>query len=304
MALGMAADAHAQTLPVTYKNSTYVLEYDPETKILICSSNNTNCVWRTEISRRVMSFNNVAAVATPAGPVIIYSEDNCNTSFALPHFRTGSLTVENSGESLTGPIGSGWLLSCVFQVEQYGAKVVCQVQVPQNYYKMREYKLDINMWGNHQELDRSALQEYPKGNVPESVRVTDTAMKFQADCPKGFRHTKVDETSYAMYGPTNDVFMTIFTDAVASPVEELGEAYMAELGVNVVHRSMETLDNGEPAYLLMGNGTVNGVPSLHVGVVYSNNERTWVLSYTGRADVGDAYVGSFMEMLNSFEPLT
>lgn len=301
--LGSAVAAYAQTLPVTYKNSTYVLEYDAGTKILEVSSNNTNCVWRTEISRRVASFMDIAAVATPAGPVIVYTEDNYATYFALPHFRTGSLTVENSGESLRGTVGQGWLVSCVFQVEQYGAKLVCELQEPQNQFKIREYKMDINMWGNHQAIETSDPYESPKGQGSQSVRVSNAALKFRLDVPKGFRGTQVDEVSYAMYGPTNDVFMTIFSDSGASPIEELGEAYMQEMGVNVVHRSMETLDNGEPAYLLMGNGTVNGVPSLHVGVVYSNDAHTWVISYTGRADVADAYVGSFMEMLGSFEPL-
>lgn len=300
---GVATVAQAQTLPVTYKNSTYVLEYDAATKILVVSSNNTNCVWRTEISRRVMSFMNIAAAATPAGPVIVYCEDNYTTKFAIPHFRTGHLTVENSGEPLEGVIGRGWLMNCVFQVEQYGAKVVCQLQEPQSDFKIREYRMDINMWGTHQCVEQSDLQDYTGGQAAESVRVANAALKFQVDVPKGFRHTQVDDVSFAMYGPTNDVFMTIYSEGVASPIEELGEAYMSEMGVNVTHRSMESLDNGEPAYLLMGDGTINGVQSLHVGVVYSNNERTWVIAYTGRADVGDGYVNSFMEMLGSFEPL-
>ncbi len=299
-----AIAAQAQTLPVTYKNSTYMIEYDPSTKILVASSNNTNCVWRTEISRQVPSFMNIAAVATPAGPVIVYSEDNVTTRFALPHFRTGSLNAERSGESLRGVIGQGWLLNCVFQQGQYGAKAVCQLLEPNSGFKMREYRWDINFWGTHTCEASSDLRPWTSGTAPESGRVSNPELKFTADIPKGFRGTQVDEVSYGMYGPTNDVFMTVFSDAGASPIEELGEAYMQQMGVNVVHRSMEKLDNGEPAYLLMGNGTVEGVPSLHVGVVYSNNAHTWVISYTGRADVADAYVGSFMEMLNSFEPMT
>jgi hypothetical protein len=251
-----------------------------------------------------MSFMNIAAVATPAGPVIIYCEDNYTTKFALPHFRTGHLTVENSGEALEGVIGRGWLLNCVFQVEQYGAKAVCQLLEPQSNFKMREHRMDINMWGTHKCVEQSDLQEVTSGNTSESIRVSNAALRFRLDVPKGFRHTQVDETSFAMYGPTNDVFMTVYSEGVASPIKELGEAYMAQMGVNVVHRSMETLDNGEPAYLLMGKGAVNGIPSLHVGVCYSKGEHTWVISYTGREDVGDAYVNSFMEMLGSFEPLT
>lgn len=302
-ALSTAFTAAAQTLPVTYGNSTYVLEYDPGTKILEVSSNNTECVWRTEISREVASFMNIAAIATPAGPVIVYCEDDYQTHFALPNFRTGALPVENSGESLRGAIGRGWLLNCVFQQEQYGAKAVVQLLEPQSDFKMREYVLDINMWGTHQNTPSPDLQDWTSGTTAESGVVTNPALKFRIDVPKGFRHTQVDEISFAMYGPTNDVFMTIFSDEGGSPIEELGDAYMAEMGVNVVHRSMETLDNGEPALLLMGNGTINGVPSMHIGVVYSNGAHTWVLSYTGRADLEGAYVQSFMDMLNSFQPL-
>ncbi|MFO8081057.1 MAG: hypothetical protein R6V07_12215 [Armatimonadota bacterium] len=194
-------------------------------------------------------------------------------------------------------------VNALFQVEDYGAKAVVQLLEPQSGFRMREYKLDINMWGTHQVLETSDLQDWTTGTAPESDRVVNPALKFQLDVPKGFRGTQVDEVSYAMYGPTDNVFMSIFSDAGGSPIEELGEAYMAELGVEVVHRSMETLDNGEPAYLLMGNGTIEAVPSLHVGLVYSNGTHTWVISYTGRADAADAYLEAFMTMLNSFQPL-
>ncbi|MGM0491315.1 MAG: hypothetical protein ACQER1_00105 [Armatimonadota bacterium] len=300
---GVAVTASAQTLPITYRNSLYTITYDQSQKLLECSSNNVNAVWRTEISREVPSFSNIGAVATPAGPVIVYCEDDYQTKFAIPHFRTGSLQVENSGEPLTGVIGRGWLLNALFQVEDYGAKAVVQLLEPQSGFRMREYKLDINMWGTHQVLETSDLQDWTTGTAPESDRVVNPALKFQLDVPKGFRGTQVDEVSYAMYGPTDNVFMSIFSDAGGSPIEELGEAYMAELGVEVVHRSMETLDNGEPAYLLMGNGTIEAVPSLHVGLVYSNGTHTWVISYTGRADAADAYLEAFMTMLNSFQPL-
>ena len=300
--MGVAATASAQTLPVTYKSSTYILTYDAESMLLECSSDNENAVWRTEISRKVPSFSNIAAIATAAGPVIVYSEEDHQTKFALPHFRTGHLTVEHSGEPLTGVIGRGRLLNCLFQAEDYGAKLVCQLFEPQSG-RMREYKWDINMWGTHEALETSDLQDWTLGASPESGRVASADLKFQLDVPKGFRHTQVDETSFAMYGPTDDVFMSIYSDAGGSAIDELGEAYMAELGVDILHRSMETLDNGDPALLLMGNGTINDVLSLHVGVVYSNGAHTWVISYTGRADVEDAYVDTFIEMLNSFEPL-
>jgi hypothetical protein len=211
--------------------------------------------------------------------------------------------VENSGEPLRGTIGRGWLLNCLFQQEQYGAKLVTQLVESESSFKIREYKWDINMWGTHACIERGELQDWTVGVTPLSTRVVSDDLKFKIDVPQGFRHTQLDETSMAMYGPTDDVFISVYSDAGATPIEELGEAYMAELGVSIQHRSTETLDNGDPALLLMGYGTINEVPSVHVAVVYSNAQRTWVLSYTGRADIGDAYVPALMAALDSFEPL-
>jgi hypothetical protein len=301
-ALAAGAAPMAQTLPVTHGNSTYLVTYQPEEKLLEVASNNTECVWRTEISRSVPSFSSVAAIATAAGPVIIYSETGGSTHFALPHFRTGALTVENSGEPLRGVIGQGLLLNCVMQAEQYGAKVVCQLLEP-NRTQLREYKWDINMWGTHRCTETGELQPWVSGGTANSTRMVNSELKFELEVPQGFRPLALDETSMAFYGPTNDLFASVYSDGGATPIEELGDALMAELGVNVQHRSIETLDNGEPALLLMGTGVVNGLESLHVAIVYSNAARTWVLSYTGRADAGDAYMPAFMAMLNSFNPL-
>ena len=86
-------------------------------------------------------------------------QDDAQTYFALPHFRTGALKVEDSGEPLRGPIGRGLLLSCLFQAEQYGARLICQLLEPAATFRMREHRWDINMWGTHQSLGRSELQE-------------------------------------------------------------------------------------------------------------------------------------------------
>ena len=295
--------AHAQLLPVTHKNSTYFLLYDAEKKQLDCISENTDCSWRIVVSRTVPSFNDIAAIATAAGPVIVYTEENGNTYFALPHFRTGSLTVENSGEPLKGLVGQGRLLNCMFHPEEYGAKMICQLAEPGNAEAMREYKWDINMWGTHKNIDTSNELPWPPGATPNSQRVVNNDLKIKFDVPRGFRLALLDENSLAMYGPTDNLFMTIFSTTGAAPIEELGEAYMAELGVTVTYKSMEQLDNGNPALLLMGDGTIEGVPSLHAGIIFSNNDRTWVLSYTGRVDLGNAYVNSLLILLNSIEPL-
>ncbi len=299
-ALAVTVCAGAQVLPVSHGNSTYMLEYDAGSRTLQCSSNNINCVWRTTVSNQIDSFRDFAAVGTAAGPVVVYSEGN-QTRFVLLHFRTGSTNVENSGESLRGVIGPGWMLNCVMQSAQYGAKAVCQTVVGSTIH---EYRWDINMWGTHQKLagDTNA-GTYSAGTAVQSQAYSDPARRFTMDIPRGFRFAPQDDSSVALYGPTNDVFLTVFSDAGATPIAELGDAYMAELGVEVTHRSNEALANGQPALLLMGNGTVNGIPSLHVGLFFSTDQRTYVLSYTGRSDVADTYVPAFMEAIDSFGPM-
>lgn len=290
----------AQTLPVSSGNSTYVLNYDADRGRLECISNNTNCVWRTTVSESIGRFRDFAAVGTPAGPVIVYSEGN-QTRFVLLHFRTGATTIENSGEPLRGVIGTGWLLNCVMQAEQYGAKVVCQTVSGNG---IREYKWDINMWGTHKLLGEDAnAGTYTAGAAERSQAYADADLKFSSDIPQGFRATGLDEKSMAMYGPTNDVFISVYSDAGTVPIDELGEGYMAELGVTITHRSQETLDDGKPALLLMGNGTINEVASMHAALFFSANDRTYVISYTGRSDAGAAYVPALGEVMASFRAL-
>lgn len=296
----IAAAAHAQTLPITHKSYTYFVNYDPGSRELACVANAPDRTWNTAVSNQVGDFRDFAAVATAAGPVIVYSEGN-QTLFALVHFRAGSLSVERSGESLRGTIGAGWLLNCLMQKEEYGAKAVIQTVVGSTIH---EYKWDINMWGTHKLIDHNAnAGTYTPGAAPKSQAYSNAALEFTTDVPHGFRHTLNDANTLAMYGPSDGVYMTLFSDAGATPIAELGDAYMQELGVTVTHRSNETLPDGRTALLLMGNGTINEAPSLHVALLVSSATRTYVFSYTGREDIGNAYMPAFEEILNSFHPM-
>ena len=296
-AFSLSLAASAQTLPVTYKNSVYTLTYDAETKRLTCASDNTDCVWRVEVSQRVDDFRSFAAVATAAGPVIVYSEGN-QTFFALLHFRSGSTTVEGGGESLRGSIGAGWMLNCVMQAEQYGAKVVCQTVQGTT---IREYKWDINMGGQHKLIEESEAGAYTAGSAPKSQKLSIGNLKVSLDLPRGFRSTPHNENAVALYGPTDSVFMTVFSDAGALPLAEFGEAYMNELEVTVTQRSDEHLDDGTPALLLMGTGKIDEVDSLHVVVFFNSATRTYAISLSARADVGTGYVPAFQEVMQSLK---
>lgn len=301
-AMSLISTAQAQTLPVQHKNSIYTLTYLPDQRRLDCSSNNTECVWQTTVATNLRSFRDFAAIATAAGPVIVYSTAN-HTYFKLLHFRDGSSSVPQSGEPLSGSIGEGWLLNCIMQPAPYGAKAICQTVDAQN--RIREYRWDINMYGTHKLLGANTdAGVYTAGSTARSQRYVNTKLGFSADVPQGFRVAPMDDSSVALYGPTNGLFMTVFAAPGENPIAELGEAYMAEMGVTVTHRSEEHLDNGQPALLMMGNGTVEGMPSLHAALFLSAADRTYVLSYTSRSDVGTGYVEAFMELLNSFTPHT
>lgn len=297
--VALVASTYAQSLPVTYKNSTYTLNYDTQSKRLECVSGNTNCTWRTTVSQNVGSFRDFAAIATAAGPVIVYSEGN-QTLFVLLHFRTGSTTVERSGESLRGNIGAGWMLNCLMQPGQYGAKVICQTVVGTS---IKEYKWDINMGGQHKLIGSSTAGTYTAGSAPRSQKYTNAGLKFSSDIPRGFRAAPQGTSAIGIYGPTDACFITVFSDAGATPIAELAPAYMTELGVTVTHKSEERLDNGQPALLMMGTGTVNGQKSLHAALFFSGGDRTYVLSYTAREDTGTAYLVAFEEVMTSFKPL-
>ena len=58
--------------------------------------------------------------------MIVYSDETGQTHFALPHFRTGSLTVGTAGAAALVSAAAAQLL---FQVE-HGAKLVCQFLEP------------------------------------------------------------------------------------------------------------------------------------------------------------------------------
>jgi len=296
----IAVAAHAQTLPITHNSYTYFVNYDAGSRALVCAANAPDRTWKTAVSNQVGEFRDFAAIATAASPVIVYSEGN-QTLFVLVHFRAGSTTVERSGESLRGSIGAGWLLNCMMQKEEYGAKVICQTVVGSTIH---EYKWDINMWGTHKLIEHNAnAGTYTPGAAPKSQGYSNAALQLSADVPHGFRPNLNDANTLAMYGPSDGVFMTLFSDAGATPIAELGDAYMQELGVTVTHRSNETLPDDRPALLLMGNGTIDEAPSLHAALIFSSATRTYVFSYTGRKDIGDAYLPAFAEIMNSFNPM-
>jgi len=144
---------------------------------------------------------------------------------------------------------------------------------------------------------------YTAGLAPKSQKLSVENVKLELDLPHAFRAAPAAESSMALYGPTDSVFMTPFSGAGTLPLQEFGDAYMDELGINVTQRSNEQLADGTPALLLLGTGKIEGVDSLHVAVFFNGAGRTYALSYSARADVGTGYVPALQEVLQSAKPV-
>ncbi|MBW7927436.1 MAG: hypothetical protein H3C58_04950, partial [Fimbriimonadaceae bacterium] len=267
-ALGVAA----QTVVIRHKNSAYTVTYEAAQKRLSVSSDNLNAVWRREVSRRVPTFRSFSAAATAAGPIVIY-DDGTNTMFSLIHWKNGGNKVERSGESLDGVIGPGVLLNCMYQVEDYGAKAIVQTV---SAGKILEHKWDINMWGTHSMKSRTTIGTLNKGKANLSSRTTNTNLRFATDVPRGFREMPVDEHSIALIGSLPDLYITIYSETADHQPKELADAYIKELGLNVFHASNEKLDDGTPALLRVGEGTINDTPTRHAAVVFAAKSRVYI----------------------------
>ncbi|MCW5940798.1 MAG: hypothetical protein KIS66_01110 [Fimbriimonadaceae bacterium] len=283
-----------------HKNSEYTVQYEPSQRRLAVFSNNANAVWNRDVSRKVPSLRAVAGVATAAGPVLVY-DDGVNTYFSLVHWKNGGNKVDQSGEPLDGNIGPGVLLNCMFQPGPYGAKVIARTLSGGNVI---EHKWDINLAGNHAMKSRQTVGKHLAGKASLSTKLVSAPLRFSVDVPRGFREVPVDQDSIALYGPVPDLFVTLVSQAADHSAKELGDAYMKELGLKVQSLSNETLDDGTPALLYIGQGAVNGVPSKHAALVFAsqNKKRVYVVSLT----TATAYEGTFMfaleEVLRSLKP--
>lgn len=297
LAVGVAA--HTQTLVIRHKNSSYNVTYEAAQKRLSVSSNNVNAVWRREVSRSVPTFRSLSAVATAAGPIVIY-DDGTNTRFSLIHWKNGGNKVERSGESLDGVIGPGVLLNCMYQVEDYGAKAIVQTV---SGGKTLEHKWDINMWGTHSMKSRTTIGTLNKGKANLSSLTTNTNLRFATDIPRGFREMPVDERSVALVGSLPDLYLTIYSETADHQPKELAEAYFKELGLNVFHASDEKLDDGTPALLRVGEGTINGTPTRHAAVVFAAKSRVYIVGLSTATAYGNQFAFALEEVLRSIRAL-
>lgn len=299
-ALWSLAPAQTTEFVLRHKNSAYTVRYEPGQKRLTVMSKNLNAIWTREVSRRVPSLRAFAGVATAAGPVLVY-DDGTNTYFSLIHWKNGGSKVDRSGEPLDGNVGPGVLLNCMFQAEAYGAKLIARTLSAGNVV---EHKWDVNMGGNHSMKARQTIGKFTAGKAPLSTKLVSAPLQFGVDVPRGFREVSVDTDSMALYGPVPDLFVTLVSKAEAHSAKELGDAYMKELNLKVQTVSDQTLDDGTPALLYIGDGAINGVPSKHAAIVFASKskKRVYIVSLTTATSYGASYTFALEEVLRSLKP--
>jgi len=161
------ATVNADTIDVvlTYKNSQYQVSYDMATKRLFCSSENAGAVWQSVVGDNVPSPTELAAAATPGGPIFLYTQIIAGqpvVNFCMLHFRTGAPQVPISGESLRGVIGRGRLQSATFDVRDYGAYVTIVAVDGDTQYT---YTWDINMFGTSKQVADPVVAPAPGGTT-------------------------------------------------------------------------------------------------------------------------------------------
>ncbi len=138
-------DPDSTIVNLKYQNSEYQGIYNSRTGGLKASSHNPGCVWLGKpVANSIPSLLDIAAEATPGGPIFIYTQNQGGTNYihyTMLHFRTGN--------AFTGPIGRGRLQSANFAVGQYGA-VVTIVATEGN--TRHTYNWDINYHGNCRQI--------------------------------------------------------------------------------------------------------------------------------------------------------
>lgn len=280
------------------RNSVYLLDYSSSGRTLTVSSRNVNASWNRRLEG-IASLRSFAAAATPAGPIIIY-QTSTGIRFSLMHWRNGGNSVDQSKESLDGVIGAGRMQNCMFMPAQYGAKVVVQAVESGN---LIQYRWDINHWGTHKLVGKDNLGKFRPGRAPNSSSSVNQALGFSVDVPHGFREIEGDDKSVSIHGPVPDLFLTIYSEKVSHSIKELGDGYMKEMKLKVQQVTNQTLDDGTPALLYVGDGTINGVPSKSAALVFAAKGRTYVVTFNNPTEYKAHFTYALDEVLKSMKPL-
>lgn len=283
---------------VSSGKSSYQLDYSSASRSLTVQSRNLNASWNRRLEG-IASLRNFAAAATPAGPIVVY-QTSTGIKFSLMHWRNGGNTVDRSKESLDGVIGAGRMQSCLFMPAQYGAKVVVEAVESGN---LIQYRWDINHWGTHKLVGKDSLGKFQQGRAPNSRLTVNQKLGFSLDVPHGFREIEGDDKTISIHGPVPDLFLTVYSEQVTHDIKELGDGYMKEMKLKVQQVTSQTLDDGTPALLYIGDGTINGVPSKSAALVFAAKGRTYVVTFHTPVAYKAHFMFALEEVLRSMKPL-
>lgn len=278
--------------------SSYELDYSATSKSLTVRSRNLNASWNRRLES-IASLRSFAAAATPAGPIVVY-QTSTGIRFSLMHWRNGGNSVDRSKESLDGVIGAGRMQSCLFMPAQYGAKVVVEAVESGN---LIQYRWDINHWGTHKLVGKDSLGKFQPGRAPNSRTSVNQKLGFSLDIPHGFREIEGDDKSISIHGPVPDLFLTVYSEQVVHDIKELGDGYTKEMKLKVQQVTNQTLDDGTPALLYIGDGTINGVPSKSAALVFAAKGRTYVVTFHTPIAYKAHFMYALEEVLRSMRPL-
>lgn len=283
---------------ITSGKSSYQLDYSSSSRTLTVQSRSLNASWNRRLEG-IASLRSFAAAATPAGPIIVY-QSSAGIKFSLMHWRNGGNTVDQSKESLDGVIGGGRMQSCLFMPAQYGAKVVVEAVEGGN---LIQYRWDINHWGTHKLAGKDSLGKFQQGRAPNSRLTVNQKLGFSLDVPHGFREIEGDDKSISIHGPVPDLFLTVYSEQVSHNIKELGDGYVKEMKLKVQQVTNQTLDDGTPALLYIGDGTINGVPSKSAALVFAAKGRTYIVTFHTPVAYKAHFMYALEEVLRSMKPL-
>lgn len=274
----------------------YFAEYDAAAKTLDVVSATPGREWRVNVAHGLASPADWGALATAAGPVVVYTSGP-SVSYVLMRFQTGSTNAENSGEPLRGTIAPGQLLSVNWREGQYGAQAtVVSLSGTTEYTTV----YDINMWATSKLLSQTtrtvqAVREaLPGGGLSFEVPVGFTArwdagskcMGIVSDTkrPVGLllhaAEPGVELSSFA------DEFMKLIGPALGSP--DLKQVLSDRVSVGSM-----------PGLLRLGRGTMKGQSATFAFVFAAGPQATYVLVYGAPTVYYDQYAGLFYRLLAS-----
>jgi hypothetical protein len=279
------------TFALHYKNAVYTAIVDPNTGKLECVSDNDGCRWRVTVAERLRSLVDFGAVATPGGPVFIFSRDN-QIKYALLHFQSGKTVTPTGNAPLSGDIGPGALESAVFEVGQFGAKATIEAREAE---KRRTYRWDINVHGTSKQIEDPVTTD-----VIDTVTHDSTGITFAA--PRGFR-AQLSEDSVMFTGPVPGVRMILTAANAGLALDAFTERFLAEFapdsGFQEESRDQIKVGGALPGYIITGQGLIGEQPGGFMLLIFTRGSWSYVAVFGAPLDRYDAYFDAFPALISA-----